>query len=257
MSETVPSLIFQSKQDAFRRGVRHAIGAPAGVLFAGYIGFGALCHSLNLSIWTAAGSAFFVYALPGQIVMAEMFALGVSTLLTTLAVGLTASRFLPMTLTVLPQFDAQHRGSKSLYAMVHLLAMTSWAVAMRDLPKMEPQYRQAYFWGIGLVCWGVCAPGAVIGYLLADQVPVPLTMALVFLNPLFFMLSFTEVKPAAYRLAILFGSLLGPISHSLAPDYSLLISGLVGGSLAYLVIHRRHTSHGGGHGKSNGSDASQ
>ena len=98
-------LQFQSKQEAFRRGVRLAIGAPAGVLFAGYIGFGALCHSLNLSIWTAAGSAFFVYALPGQMVMAEMFALGATTLLTTLAVGLTASRFLPMTLTVLPQFD--------------------------------------------------------------------------------------------------------------------------------------------------------
>ncbi len=239
MLKPASELQFQSKQEAFRRGVRLAIGAPAGVLFAGYIGFGALCHSLNLSIWTAAGSAFFVYALPGQMVMAEMFALGATTLLTTLAVGLTASRFLPMTLTVLPQFDGEHRGSKSLYVMVHLLAMTSWAVAMRDLPRMESQYRQAYFWGMGLVCWGVCAPGSVIGYLIADQVPMPLTMALVFLNPLFFMLSFTEVRPAAYRLAILLGSLLGPLSHSIVPDYSLLISGLVGGSLAYLVIHRR------------------
>ncbi len=239
MLKPASELQFQSKQEAFRRGVRLAIGAPAGVLFAGYIGFGALCHSLNLSIWTAAGSAFFVYALPGQMVMAEMFALGATTLLTTLAVGLTASRFLPMTLTVLPQFDGEHRGSKSLYVMVHLLAMTSWAVAMRDLPRMEPQYRQAYFWGMGLVCWGVCAPGSVIGYLIADQVPMPLTMALVFLNPLFFMLSFTEVRPAAYRLAILLGSLLGPLSHSIVPDYSLLISGLVGGSLAYLLIHRR------------------
>ena len=239
MSKPAYELQFQSKQEAFRRGMRLAIGAPAGVLFAGYIGFGALCHSLDLSIWTAAGSAFFVYALPGQMVMAEMFALGATTLLTTLAVGLTASRFLPMTLTVLPQFDGKQRGSKSLYAMVHLLAMTSWAVAMRDLPRMEPQYRQAYFWGIGLVCWGVCAPGSVIGYLIADQVPMPLTMALVFLNPLFFMLSFTEVRPTAYRLAILFGSLLGPLSHSILPDYSLLISGLVGGSLAYLLIHRR------------------
>jgi len=239
MSQPLPEVQFQSKQEAFRRGMRHAIGAPAGVLFAGYIGFGALCYSLNLSIWTAAGSAFFVYALPGQMVMAEMFALGATTLLTTLAVGLTASRFLPMTLTVLPQLDSELRGSKSLYAMVHLLAMTSWAVAMRDLPNMGPQYRKAYFWGIGLVCWAVCAPGSIIGYLIADQVPMPLTMALVFLNPLFFMLSFTEVKPTAYRLAILFGSLLGPLSHSVVPDYSLLISGLVGGSLAYLLIHRR------------------
>ena len=241
MSKPAYELQFRSKQEAFRRGMRLAIGAPAGVLFAGYIGFGALCHSLNLSIWTAAGSAFFVYALPGQMVMAEMFALGATTVLTTLAVGLTASRFLPMTLTVLPQFDGEHRGSKSLYVMVHLLVMTSWAVAMRDLPRMEPQYRQAYFWGIGLVCWVVCAPGSVIGYLIADQVPMPLTMALVFLNPLFFMLSFTEVRPTAYRLAILLGSLLGPLSHSILPDYSLLISGLVGGSLAYLVIHRKRS----------------
>jgi predicted branched-subunit amino acid permease len=241
-SQPLPELQFQSKQEAFRRGMRHAIGAPAGVLFAGYIGFGALCYSLNLSIWTAAGSAFFVYALPGQMVMAEMFALGATTLLTTLAVGLTASRFLPMTLTVLPQLDNEHRAKKSLYAMVHLLAMTSWAVAMRDLPKMEPRYRQAYFWGIGLICWIVCAPGSIIGYLIADEVSMPLTVALVFLNPLFFILSFTEVKPTAYRLAILFGSLLGPLSHSIVPDYSLLISGLVGGSLAYFLLHKKQTS---------------
>ena len=217
--------------------MRQAIGAPAGVLFAGYIGFGALCYSLNLSIWTAAGSAFFVYALPGQIVMAEMFGLGATTLLTALAVGLTASRFLPMTLTVLPQLDNEHRAKKSLYAMVHLLAMTSWAVAMRDFSKMKPAFRRPYFIGFSLLCWCTTLPGSALGYLMAGSVPTPIKLALIFLNPLFFLLNFTEVRQNSHRMAIVFGGLIGPLVYLAYPDYSLLAAGLIGGSLAYL-IHR-------------------
>lgn len=68
--------------------------------------------------------------------------------------------------------------------------------------------------------------------------PLSLTLALVFINPLFFLLTFAEVKPLANRLAIVFGGLLGPLTHLFTPDYSLLITGVLGGSLAYLVVRR-------------------
>jgi hypothetical protein len=67
-------------------------------------------------------------------------------------------------------------------------------------------------------------------------VPLPLTLALVFLNPLFFLLTFAEVKPLANRLAIVLGGLLGPLTYLISPDHSLLITGLVGGSLAYGMV---------------------
>jgi predicted branched-subunit amino acid permease len=223
---------------AFREGARAALGAPAVVLFAGMAGFGALSQSVGMSFWSSVASSALIYALPGQIVMAEMLAVGASGLLVSVAAALTAARFLPMMLTVIPQIPAQHRTGR-LFLMAHLVAMTTWAIAVRAFPRLAPQDRQPYFFGFGLVCWSVCIPGTALGYLMAGHVPGPLTLALVFLNPLFFLLSFTEVRPTGFRLAIIAGALLGPLSYLVSPAYSLIVSGLVGGSLAYAVQRRR------------------
>jgi hypothetical protein len=61
------------------------------------------------------------------------------------------------------------------------------------------------------------------------------TLALVFINPLFFLLTFTDVKPWGNRLAIGLGCLLGPLFFILDSDSSLLLTGLVAGTAAYLV----------------------
>jgi predicted branched-subunit amino acid permease len=118
---------------------------------------------------------------------------------------------------------------------VHLLAMTAWAVSMRDFARVDPRYRLSYFLGLGLPCWLVALPATLIGYALAGSVPQPVTLALVFLNPLFFLLTFTEVKPLGNRIAILLGGLLGPVLYAFDPASSLLISGVLGGSLAYVI----------------------
>lgn len=223
---------FRSKQEALRRGLRDGIGVPAAVLFAGMLGFGALGHSIGLSLSLTGSTTIFMFALPGQIVFAEMVALGASAWLAGLAAMITAARFLPMTLTVLPQIPAEHQ-SRFRYLTVHMLALTSWAVAMRDFPKMEPQYRQAYLIGMSAACYGCAIPGTFIGYLLAGQVPLPLTLALLFVNPLFFFLTFFEVKPVANRLALVCGAAVGLSVYVIFPDYSILAAGAVGGSLAY------------------------
>ena len=221
-------------QQAFRRGVRAALAAPAAVLFAGMMGFGALSQSVGMSFLGSIAASALIYALPGQIVMAEMMAVGATGLLVSLAAALTAARFLPMTLTVIPQIPSHHLSSMT-FCLAHLLAMTSWAIAVREFPRLAPDDRRPYFLGFGLVCWGVCIPGTALGYLLAGHVPGPITLALVFLNPLFFLLNFTEVRPLGFRLAIILGAVLGPLTYLLSPGYSLLLSGLIGGSLAYVL----------------------
>ncbi len=100
---------------------------------------------------------------------------------------------------------------------------------------MEPEKRLSYFTGFALVCWGVSTPGTALGYLIAGQVPSYLNLGMVFINPLFFLLTFTEVKPRANRIAILLGAVIGPVSYLWFPNYSLLIAGLVGGTIAYSV----------------------
>jgi len=80
--------------------------------------------------------------------------------------------------------------------------------------------------------------GTVLGYFVAGWVPTAVTLGLVFINPLFFLLTFTDVKPWANRLAIGLGCLMGPAFYVLDADSSLLLTGLVGGTLAYWIDRR-------------------
>jgi predicted branched-subunit amino acid permease len=89
--------------------------------------------------------------------------------------------------------------------------------------------------GFAFVCWAVSTPGTTLGYLIAGQVPDYLNFGLIFINPLFFLLTFTEVKPKANRIAILLGGIGGPLVYLWQPNYSLLICGLVGGTVAYFI----------------------
>ena len=65
----------------------------------------------------------------------------------------------------------------------------------------------------------------------------PAALGLIFLNPLFFavLLAGTRLGPAIG--AMLIGAPLGPVFHWLSPEWGLLATGLVGGTLAFW-IHR-------------------
>ena len=225
---------FKSPQQAFWGGVRDGAGGPAMVLFAGMVGFGAMGNTNGLSLLFTGATSFFMFALPGQVVLLEIAISGSAAIAIALAVTLTATRFVTMTVTLFPQLHQQDRNRK-LYASVHLLAMTAWAISMREFPGMQSQYRKQYFIGLGLLCWLISIPGTILGYFLAGMVPAPITLGLIFINPLFFLLTFTDVRPWINRLAICFGCLLGPVFYLLDRDSSLLTTGLVAGTIAYFI----------------------
>jgi len=225
---------YSSQQEAFWGGVKEAIGAPAIVLFAGMIGFGAMGRTNGLDLWFTGFCSTFMFALPGQIVLLDMIITHSSTLAIAVAVSLSSARFVTMTLTLFPQFSERDK-SKGAFAAVHLLAMTAWAVSMREFPMIGSQYRRSYFVGLGLFCWLLALPGTALGYFLAGTVSKTITIGLIFINPLFFVLTFTEIKTNWSRLAVVAGAILGPILYTLDPDSSLILSGLLGGSAAYWI----------------------
>lgn len=225
---------YTSRKHAFWSGFRHAAGAPAMVLFAGMVGFGAMAKTNNIDMWFTSLSSLLMFALPGQVVLLEMAITGSSVLAITLAVTLTSTRFIAMTVALFPQLHPRDRNRK-LYASVHLLAMTAWAVSMREFQAIESHHRLHYYLGLGILCWAICFPATILGYLLAGFVPQWITLGLVFINPLFFLLTFTEVKATINRVAIILGGVLGPCFYLLDRDSSLLVSGVVAGTLAYLI----------------------
>ncbi|PQA84344.1 branched-chain amino acid ABC transporter permease [Limnohabitans sp. TS-CS-82] len=225
---------FSTRREAFVQGLKDALGAPVLVLFAGMIGFGAMGQTHGFDAWMTGLTSLLMFALPGQVVLLEMLISGSSLLAIAFAVTLTSARFVTMVVTLFPQLHRQDR-NRGLYAWVHLLAMTAWAVSMREFPNMLPKYRLSYFIGLGLPCWMVALPGTVLGYLAAGWVPAAVTLGLVFINPLFFLLTFTEVKPWANRIAIVLGCVIGPGFYMLDANSSLLTTGLVAGTLAYVL----------------------
>jgi predicted branched-subunit amino acid permease len=228
------SLVFANRRQAFWRGFVQSLGAPAFVLFAGMVGFGAMGQTNGINAWFTGATSFFMFALPGQVVLLEMLISGSSLLAIVFAVTLTSARFVTMVVTLFPQMHWRDRNN-GLFIWVHLLAMTSWAMSMRDFPRMSPRFRLAYFIGLGLPCWLIAMPGTVLGYLLAGWVPAYITLGLIFINPLFFLLTFIEVKPWANRMAIVMGCLMGPAFYLWDANSSLLTTGLVAGSLAYAI----------------------
>jgi predicted branched-subunit amino acid permease len=77
--------------------------------------------------------------------------------------------------------------------------------------------------------------GTAIGFLGVGLLPRPIALGLIFLNPLFFAILLAGAQGLSASTALLIGAPLGVLFHLIAPDLDLLITGVVGGTLAFLV----------------------
>ncbi|MBL8708915.1 MAG: AzlC family ABC transporter permease [Rhodospirillaceae bacterium] len=231
-----------SPRGARLAGMRAAIGTPALVLGASYLGFGAFVHQAGFDLWQGLGSTTLGWALPGQIALVEIFAVGGSLIAAAIAVGLANARLLPMVLTLMPILrhdDPERKPRLAHYLSAHFIALTGWANAMQRCPDMVPSQRLPYFLGFTTVIWLSTVIATAIGFHLVSVLPAPVTLGLVFLNPLYFMLLFVADLARRERgVALVIGAVLGPLLHLVSPDWGLLATGLIGGTLAYLIVEQ-------------------
>jgi predicted branched-subunit amino acid permease len=231
---------FGSKQAAFRGGVRLSLGVPVLALGASYLGFGALVRESGFSLWQGLFSSATTFALPGQVLLVELYAVGATLAVMAVAVGLSSMRLLPMTVSLLPQLRYDGLPRWRLFLTAHFIAVTGWAVTMKVAPRLPPEERLAFFTGLTSTLWVTVILCTAIGYYLPDALPHRVTLALLFLNPLYFLLIFmSDLKQRSRALALLFGALLGPPLFLVEADWSLLFAGFLGGTAAYLLGLRR------------------
>ncbi|MGQ9365149.1 AzlC family ABC transporter permease [Azospirillum sp. ST 5-10] len=214
--------------------VREALGLPSLVLFASYVGFGSLVRESGLGLPEGLVSTATGWALPGQMALIELYGVGASLLTIALAVALTNTRLMPMVVTLMPLLRGAGAARWCYYALAHFVAVTSWANGMRRLPALEPKLRLAWFTAYGVTLWTTTMVGTVVGFFLTGLVPHPVTLGLVFLNPVYFMLLFAvDLADRAKALSLGLGVLLGPTLHLVSPAYGLLATGLLAGTLAF------------------------
>ncbi|MFW6076130.1 MAG: AzlC family ABC transporter permease [Hyphomicrobiales bacterium] len=227
---------FASTRAAWQAGMLEALGVPAAVLAAGYIGFGALAFDADFSLALALFSTLTIWALPGQIAFIELRELGTAAPALVLAVMLTSARFLPMTVTLLPMLRHPAYRSWHYYLAGHFVAMTGWAVAVRRCPMLPLEQRLPYFLGFAIGLWLACMVGTAVGYLASGMINELATLGLVFLNPVYFILILGgEVRHRQGVLALLCGAFAGPLMQFVTPQWALLVAGILGGTLAFAV----------------------
>ena len=78
--------------------------------------------------------------------------------------------------------------------------------------------------------------GTMAGHVLAGSVPATVSATLLFLTPVYFLLSLlATARVRMDLLAIGAGCALAPMFYLLMPGFDLLATGLVGGTLAFLL----------------------
>src|ERR1700716_375123 len=123
------------------------------VLFATYLGIGALAHDSHFSLGWALASTVLVWAGPAQIILISTLGSGATVVQSAIAVTVSAVRLFPMVVSILPMLRTPDTKRRHLILPTHFIAVTLWVECFRLLPQgpRGPRIGLPHGLGIGLV----------------------------------------------------------------------------------------------------------
>ncbi len=226
------------------RGVISAFTLPGLVMAFSFMGFGALLHSEGLALIAGIAQDVIIWALPGQVVLVDAIVRGVPLLLAALAVTLTAVRLLPMVVLVLARARMPGNSRWPEYLAAHFIAATVWVMSEMHFTAIPRPGRLPWLIGLGSTLVTGMMVATSVGYAITGMMPLPLAATLVFFTPAFFLLALIDgARLNQDRIAIVLGAVMGPAVHAVWPAADLLVAGLAGGTLAFLVGHHLRPTH--------------
>ena len=221
---------------AFWYGTLAFFRVPGIVLFSTALGFGAYAHDSGFTLGQTAFVSVTIFALPGQVVLVDQVAHGAALVAMGFAVTLTAIRLLPMVVVFVPYIRNERADKLPLLCGAHFIAVTAWVLGTQTLPHLPKRLRLANHLGVGIALTTSITIAAMIGHQVSGVVPPVIAGGLLFLTPIYFMLSLIgSVMVRTDQMAIAFGLILGAPVYLLVPEFDLLATGLIGGTLAYAI----------------------
>jgi predicted branched-subunit amino acid permease len=225
---------------AFGRGTRLVVSVPAFVLLSTTIGFGALTRDGGFELAHAVFITVTTFALPNQVVLIDQLMRGATLAGAALAVTLTAVRLMPMTVTLVPLIRGTRRRRLLEIVAVHFVAISTWIEGNRRLAAMPEDERLPFHLGVGAAMLAMMLAGTIVGYTLVAGVPPVVNAALLFTTPLYFFLSLIATSRSRMDYAaVALGCALTPALYLLVPGFDLLLGGVVGGTVAFLLGRTR------------------
>ena len=228
---------WQSPLRAFAWGMRSVTSTIlALVLFATYLGIGALAHDTHFSLGWALASTILVWAGPAQIILISTLASGATAVQAAIAVTVSAIRLFPMVASVLPLMRTPQTKRRHLILAAHFVAITLWVESFRLLPQVPRGRRIAFTHGLGVGLLIDCLVATALGYGLAASLPQLFGAAILLLTPLAFLLSTARnCRQLSDILALILGLALYPLISMLHTGVDILISGASAGTIAFGV----------------------
>ncbi|MEM6761605.1 MAG: AzlC family ABC transporter permease [Pseudomonadota bacterium] len=213
---------------------------PALVLMGAQVGFAALAREAGFTLLETLALTVLVWALPSQVVFVGLVSSGASMAAVALAVGLSAVRFMPMMMAWTPVVRGPRTPQWVLLLASWFTAITSWVFAMSRLPGLEREARLPFFLGFAMMLTALNGAIVVVAYNAIGAMPDLVAAALVFLMPMYFLMAlWGAARSRTDYAAFLAGLVLGPAFAILTPAADLLMAGLVGGTLAYVIGRMR------------------
>ena len=223
----------------FKKGCRTALGIPGISLAASFFALGALFKNTGLNAMQSFLSTLIGFALPGQLVMAETLIVNGTLLNILIAVFLTNARLYPMTVNLVPVIRQKNRPRWHYYFLAHFIAVTSWVYMLSNYNKISKENRFSFFLGLGATLWVLSTISTVIGFYTAGIISKKIFVAIIFLNPIYFMCMIVSVLNKLHIILTVFLSIiLAPILFLVTPDWSVLLAGVISGIISYFFFIR-------------------
>ncbi len=227
---------FEGNAYWFRQGAKATFCLPTFILMMAFIGFTSLAHEVGLTLVEVLLMTLFMWALPSIVVLTGAMSVGAGLIPAAIAVALSAVRLMPMTVALMPVLRDEKR-TKTWHMLVtsHFVAVTAWVFAMRNLPGMPRAARLPFFAGFGATVHGVVLCSTALSYMALPAIEGPVAAGLVLLTPIYFMFSMYQAsRTSGDKAALILGLILGPVFYYFFPGADLLLTGFVGGTVAFV-----------------------
>ncbi len=225
----------------FFTGMRGIFSLPAFILMTSYVGFSAFALESGITRGEAVAMTLGIWALPAQMILIGTMLSNAHIAASFIAVTLSSIRMMPMVASIMPEMRTKKTPLPVLLFVSHFIAITSWVFASRHLRDVPKPHRVAFFAGFGMTLTLTNTLIVGVSYGLVSQFPPVIAGALFMLTPVYFISSIwaSAVQPVV-KIAFVIGIVAGPTLALVAPGFDVLIAGIGGGTVAYLIDrHRR------------------
>ncbi|OLP55487.1 AzlC family protein [Rhizobium rhizosphaerae] len=209
---------------------------PGMILLISFSGFAAFAAQSGIPMAQAVFMTGIIWALPAKVILVGSIVSGAPLIAAFLAVTLSSIRLMPMIAALIPEIRTAKTPSWALLLVSHLIAITAWVMAMERVQAVPRPHRLAFVAALGLTLTLSCMALVALVYPFVSTFPPLVAGCLFFLTPVYFLASiWSSARQRVIPVALVIGLFIGPFAALAVPDFDILVSGIGGGTLAWMI----------------------